>query len=166
MMSIGLAALLLSFGQVGLSAKGAADSLTATPTTDTETAARSAIAAQARAFSAAYVAGDLDALLDIYTDDAVAIAGARDPIIGREALAAYWQPSDRFEVVRHETVTHGLDIEGDIAIDHGIYRGATRATGSEEVQAFSGRYVIVWKRGEDGVWRMSHDMWAAHDEPR
>ncbi|WP_265587147.1 YybH family protein [Sphingomicrobium arenosum] len=123
-----------------------------------------AIAAAARAFSAAYVAGDVEALLDLYTLDGVAMAGGRDPLVGREALARFWQPNEAVAVVAHETVSDALELRGPaIAIDRGIYRGTTRRVESGEEASWGGRYLIVWEKGADGKWRMAEDMWAAFE---
>ena len=119
-----------------------------------------AIAERARQFSATYVAGDIDALMDYYTENAVGMPGARTPMVGREALYRYWRVPDGVEVIDHETVSEDLRIEGNVAIDRGTYRGSSRRNG--EVREFTGRYLVVWTRGEDGLWRMSEDMWASN----
>ncbi|WP_265569857.1 DUF4440 domain-containing protein [Sphingomicrobium nitratireducens] len=121
-----------------------------------------AIAARAEAFSAAYVAGDIDALMDFYTESAVGMPGGRRAIVGQAALRRYWTVPDGVEVEDHETVSEDLRIEGDVAIDRGTYRGSSKKDGT--LRVFAGRYLVVWKRGEDGKWRMAEDMWAATPE--
>ena len=117
-----------------------------------------AIAERARQFSAAYVAGDIDGLMDYYTEGAVGMPGGRTPMVGRAALHRYWRVPEGVEIVDHETVSEDLRVVGDIAIDRGTYRGSSRRNG--ELRVFEGRYLVVWTRGEDGLWRMSEDMWA------
>lgn len=111
-----------------------------------------------RAFSVAYVAEDIDTLVEFYTEDGVAISNARAPIVGRAALREYWQVGEGVDVLRHEAVSDELVIEGDFAYDRGTFAGATEYRG--EVREFSGNYLIVWRRGADGHWRMAQDMWA------
>lgn len=131
-----------------------------TPGGDAEARDAKAIAQRARQFSATYVAGDIDALMDFYTEGGVGMPGARTPMVGREALRRYWRVPEGVEVIDHETVSEDLRIEGNVAIDRGTYRGSSRRNG--EVREFTGRYLVVWTRGEDGLWRMSEDMWASN----
>ena len=119
---------------------------------------RDAIAETARAFSAAYVAEDIDALVEFYTENGVGIPGARAPVVGRAALLDYWQVGEGVDILRHRTVSDELVVEGNLAYDRGTFDGAVARGG--EVSEFGGNYLIVWRRGEDGQWRMAQDMWA------
>lgn len=121
-------------------------------------AQRDAIAQAARDFSAAYVAEDIDALVGFYTENGVGIPNADPHVVGREALLEYWQVGDGVDVIRHRTVSDELVIEGDLAYDRGTFEGAVERGG--EVSEFGGNYLIVWRRGDDGRWRMAQDMWA------
>ncbi len=116
-----------------------------------------AIATAARAFSAAYCAGDTTTLANIYTEDAVIIPPGRE-LHGRVDIARYFAPNPRRENVSHRTETASLEILGDMAIDRGTWHNTWRWDGGEP-QTASGVYLIVWRRGDDGAWRMSHDMW-------
>ena len=119
--------------------------------------ARSEIAAQSARFSQAYVDGDIDALIAIYSEDGVAAPGGRDFIRGRDALRLYWQPAEGVDVTEHRAVPVEIVVAGDHAYDWGHYSGATVAKG--ETRPFAGKYLIVWRREKDGAWRMVHDMW-------
>ncbi|GAB5534895.1 MAG: hypothetical protein Rubg2KO_11440 [Rubricoccaceae bacterium] len=117
-----------------------------------------AIVGQARAFSAAYVAGDTDALVTIYAEDGIAAPGGRDFIRGREALRAFWAPSPNASVLEHRLLPNELWIDGDLAYDWGTYEGVSQREGAEPA-SFRGKYLVVWQRDADGVWRMANDMW-------
>ena len=121
-------------------------------------AARTAIEAQARRFSQAYMDGDIDTLVGIYTEDGIAAPGGRDFIQGRAALRQYWQLPEGRTVSHHKTTSEELIVSGDYAYDWGYYEGAAGPTGGEQ-RPFRGKYVIVWRRDADGVWRMLQDMW-------
>jgi ketosteroid isomerase-like protein len=123
-----------------------------------EEEATAAIQAQALAFSAAYVAGDVDALVDIYTEDGMAAPSGRDFIVGREALRPFWTLPGHTRVLRHKTTPTSFVVDGNHAYDWGIYEGQSERDG-EVLPPFSGKYLIVWERGDDGVWRMAADMW-------
>lgn len=116
-----------------------------------------AIAAQSARFSKAYVDGDLDTLVSIYTADGVAAPGGRDFIRGREALREFWRTREGVDVISHKAVPEEISVAGRLAYDWGRYSGATRV--GSEIRPFGGKYLIVWERGGDGVWRMANDMW-------
>ncbi|MEO0556724.1 MAG: DUF4440 domain-containing protein [Bacteroidota bacterium] len=117
-----------------------------------------AIVAQARAFSAAYVAGDTETLVTIYAEDGIAAPGGRDFIRGRDALRGFWSPSPNSRILEHRLLPEELWIDGDLAYDWGYYEGVSQRE-SAEPSSFRGKYLVVWQRDADGVWRMANDMW-------
>jgi len=117
-----------------------------------------AIVGQARAFSAAYVSDDTDALLNVYAEDGIAAPGGRDFIRGRTALREFWAPSPNSTVLEHRLLPEELWIDGDLAYDWGYYEGVSQREGAEP-SSFRGKYLVVWQRDADGVWRMANDMW-------
>lgn len=136
-----------------------AGACTDAPPTPPDTAdVRADIEAQARRFSQAYMDGDLDTLVSIYTEDGVAAPGGRDFIVGHDALRRFWQLPDGRIVSHHQTTSKELIVSGDYAYDWGYYEGAAGPADGEQ-QSFRGKYVIVWRRDADGVWRMLQDMW-------
>lgn len=127
----------------------------AAPSPEAEAAA---IAAQSARFSRAYVEEDIDTLVSIYTEDGVAGPPGRGFVRGREALRRYWTVPPGSDVIRHRAVPEEIVVEGPLAYDWGHYSGATVADG--ETREFRGKYLIVWRKGEDGLWRMAQDMWS------
>ena len=123
-----------------------------------------AIQAQALNFSAAYVAGDIEKLISIYTENGMAAPGGLDFIVGRADLKPFWSPVEGRSILRHKTISESLVIDGDHAYDWGYYEGQG-AEGGEPGAPFEGKYVIVWERGGDGVWRMAADMWNSMPAP-
>ena len=117
-----------------------------------------AIVAQSERFSRAYIDEDLESLIAIYTEDAVAGPPGRDFVLGRNALRRFWQVAEGTDVVAHRAVPERIVIEDGIAYDWGHYSGAIASNG--ETRPFEGKYLIVWRKGADGVWRMAHDMWS------
>lgn len=119
---------------------------------------RAQIEAAGRAFSAAYVAGDTARIRTLYTPDAVLLPPG-GLIQGRDAIARYFAPNPRRSVVAHSMISDSLEINGDEAIDIGTWSQTSRPGGGGEPVTASERYLIVWRRGADGTWRISHDMW-------
>lgn len=115
-----------------------------------------AIAAAARAFSAAYVANDTMALGALYVDSAVALPVSRD-LVGRAAIRHYFAWPEGYRQVAHSLTLERLTIEGDIAVDLGRWH-STGQRGDNPPAAASGRYLVVWVRTPEG-WKMLYDMW-------
>lgn len=116
-----------------------------------------AIREQSAEFSAAFVRGDAEAMVAIYTSDAVIAPPGMGFLSGRQALLDYWSPKPGRKVTRHKAVPERIEIHGDLAYDYGLYAGATETQG--QTSAWGGKYLIVWRRGTDGTWRMAQDMW-------
>ncbi|HEU4451788.1 MAG TPA: nuclear transport factor 2 family protein [Longimicrobium sp.] len=124
-----------------------------------------AIHQASRDFSAAYVRGDAAAQAALYTPDAVIFPDRSEMITGREAIQAYWALRPGNRVTRHVATPTSIRVEGDLAYDYGVYE----VSGERDGQPWGpslGKYVIVWKRGEDGAWRMQLDMWNSRPQPR
>ncbi len=130
----------------------------AAPDTADASSAEAAIRRQSRRFSDAYVRGDTAALLAIYAPGAVAAPGERDFVRGRPALDSLWVLPAGRTVLRHVSTPVEIRVSGDQAYDWGYYEGQA-ARGGVPLDPFRGKYVIVWVRGDDGVWRIAVDAW-------
>lgn len=119
-----------------------------------------AIAAQSALLSASYVAGDIEALVTVYSPDGIAAPAGRDFIRGREALLELWALPANRKVIRHAATSVELIVDGDHAYDWGYYEGQVAVDGVPS-SPFRGTYTIVWRREQDGVWRIAMDMWSA-----
>ena len=53
--------------------------------------ARESIESSNRAFAAAFVRGDAQAVADLYTEDAELLPPGADAVVGRTAIAAFWK---------------------------------------------------------------------------
>jgi uncharacterized protein (TIGR02246 family) len=137
-------------------------SLSTRPAADAD---RAAIEELSRRFSAAYVRGDVDAMVAAYTPDAVIFPNNSEMLRGHEAIRGYWTLAPGQRITRHVAMPTEIRVEGDHAYDYGVYEVAGERNG----QAWGptlGKYVIVWRRGPEG-WRMHLDMWNARpQQPR
>jgi len=108
-------------------------------------------------WGAAYNAGDIDTLGEIYVEDAVFIAPGADPAWGREniktALSGFMGVLTDFEA----TADHVHAIGDDYAVEVGH---ATFNVPGEDGEPVPGAidYLIVWNKGDDGVWRFAYDI--------
>lgn len=128
------------------------------PSAQSAAADSAAIHRVSREFSAAYVRGDAAAMGAMYTDDAVIFPDRSEAIAGREAIQRYWTLAPGARVTRHVATPTQIRVEGDIAYDYGVYEIAGEQ-GGRTWGPSHGKYVIVWRRGADGAWRMQLDMW-------
>jgi uncharacterized protein (TIGR02246 family) len=116
-----------------------------------------AIEAASREFSAAYVRGDVDAMMALYTPDAVIFPNNSEMIQGEQAVRAYWTLAPGQTVTHHRATPTEIRVDGDHAYDYGVYEIAGTRDGTAWGPTH-GKYVIVWRRTGNG-WRMHLDMW-------
>ncbi|HEX2203021.1 MAG TPA: nuclear transport factor 2 family protein [Longimicrobium sp.] len=135
-------------------------SLSSRPASEADAAA---ITELSRRFSAAYVAGDAEAMAALYTPDAVIFPGNSEAITGTEAIRQFWTLAPGHRVVRHVATPTEIRVDGDHAYDHGVYEVAGERNG-EAYGPVPGKYVIVWRRTPQG-WRMHLDMWNLRPRP-
>lgn len=122
-------------------------------------AAVRAIKAQAARLSEAYMAGDIEGVVALYTEDGIAAAYNSDFVRGKDALLDLWQLPEGRTILHHASMPEEIVVDGDHAWDWGYYEGEAAQDG-ESPGTFGGKYVIVWERGSDGVWRMAMDAWS------
>jgi uncharacterized protein (TIGR02246 family) len=125
---------------------------------DTRAADEGAIRAIIEGWSAAAQAKDAAQFVSVYADDAVVMLAGVPDIRGlaaiREGISAMMQDpgfglsfeADRIEVAR----------SGDLAYETGSY--SMTMTGPDEKPATeTGHYVVVWRKGPDGAWKVVVD---------
>ncbi|GAB5565656.1 MAG: hypothetical protein Wins2KO_27190 [Winogradskyella sp.] len=108
-------------------------------------------------FSEAYMDGDVDTLVSIYTDDGMIFPNNRKILGGKKLLESYWTLPDDVKTLHHKVTAEEIIIENDTAYDYGYYEGKTLTKDNKEV-SWQGKYVIVWKK-IDGDWKIYLDIW-------
>lgn len=129
----------------------------ATPTrtvADTD-ADRAAVQAISDAWGAAARAGDPDAVIALYTDDAIIQPGGEPAARGREALADYFTAgfSEPFDITL-STDDIVVSDAGDMAYE----------VGSSAGPGWTGKYLVVYRKTVDG-WRIVADSWSVDPPP-
>ena len=113
----------------------------------------SEIIARSDAWDDALNAKDIDTLVDLYTSDARVMPPNGETGRGSDAVRA--QFGDMIDAgLTGELKTVELQVMGDTGYNVGTY--ILRA-GDET--ADTGKFIETWKRGQDGVWRISNDIW-------
>lgn len=123
-----------------------------------------ALAQISKQFSAAYMQGDAEKMTSLYTDDAVIFPGNSDLIRGKQAIRKYWTLAPGRTITHHKITAVEIKITGDFAYDYGYYE-ISGANNGEAWGPNYGKYLIVWKRGSDGAWKMHLDMWNSRPKP-
>lgn len=124
---------------------------------DARMAEASAVAEASAAFSRAYVAGDLAAIRSLYTHDALLLPpGGR--VQGVERIVRYFAPGPGRENLSHAMRSERVEIFDSVAVDAGTWSNTWRVDGGP-VREASDRYLVVWRRGDDGRWRIAYDVW-------
>jgi len=109
------------------------------------------------AFSKAYMSGDIDALISMYTDDGKIFPNNKKILSGKDELKDYWAVPEDVKILHHKVTPEEIHIENNIAYDYGYYEGKTLTKDNKEV-SWHGKYTIVWKK-TDGEWKIYLDIW-------
>ena len=107
----------------------------------------------AKSREAALNAGDADALADLYTSDTRLMPPGGEMASGRDAAHAIF--GDMIDAGIGGTLTSvEAKVNGDIGYNAGVFE---LMAGDALVD--TGKFIEVWQRGDDGVWRISNDIW-------
>lgn len=101
----------------------------------------------------AFTRGDVQACVDVYTDDAEIIPEDSPVVRGKRALREFFQDQVAREISFDTDSTLSL-VQGNLAIDQGTYRVRNVKLG-EDVEY--GEYLNVW-RNQGGRWRTYRTM--------
>jgi uncharacterized protein (TIGR02246 family) len=139
-------AALLMVGMIGLTVPAAAEDV------------RQSIEQVNAQFMEAFKAGDAATIASLYTDTAKMLPPDATEIAGHEAIQNEWQSwiDDGLKDLTLEAIE--VEASGDLAYEIGLFSIQAPAENNAMVTA-TGNYVVVWKRGGDGNWRLHVDTW-------
>jgi ketosteroid isomerase-like protein len=113
----------------------------------------SVITSRSANWEAALNAGDIDALVSTYAEDARVMPPNEKATTGRDAVRAAF--SGMIDAGLSGTLTSvNTAVSGDVGYNVGVY---TLLAGDEVVD--TGNYTETWRREEDGEWYMTNDIW-------
>lgn len=105
-----------------------------------------------------YAAGDTKALAAAYTEDAVMLPPDATRVAGHAAIQALWKSWIDEGLTKLTLKSTDVASSGDLAYEVGDFTLQVPVEGGNSKTA-AGNYVVIWKRGEDGVWRLKVDTW-------
>lgn len=119
---------------------------------------RQAIEQVNASFVEAFKAGDAATIASLYTETARMLPPDATEVAGREAIQNLWQSwiDDGLKDLTLEAVD--VEASGDLAYEVGLFSLQAPAENDAMVTA-GGNYVVVWKRGAEGQWRLHVDTW-------
>lgn len=129
------------------------------PTVDLA-ALKDSIQARERVWSATFIARDAAGIANLYTDDAVQVQSvSSEDRKGREAITKAMQAEfdTLVTVATREDITEDLIPAGPYLVEVGRY-AMTGTSKSNKPVSSSGRYLVLWRKDADGVWRLLRDM--------
>ena len=123
-------------------------------------ALKDAIQAREKEWSAAYLTGDGNAVAALYTEDAASIPGGGDWHRGRAGIAKDLQSQlDSVTFTTREDITEEvIPVGSDYVFEVGRYTASGTYKVGGKPRATSGRYVVLWRKDADGVWRLHRDL--------
>jgi uncharacterized protein (TIGR02246 family) len=118
----------------------------------------SEIAKRTSSFEAAFNRGDAAAVAAHYLPDATVLAPGATRIDGRAEIQNLWQSYVEAGVKDLQLTTVDLENHGETANEIGTYSLSAPDGNGSRVQS-SGKYVIIWKTDDIGVWHLYWDIW-------
>jgi uncharacterized protein (TIGR02246 family) len=109
-------------------------------------------------FVEAFQAGDAATIASLYTQSAKMLPPDATEVVGREAIQELWQGAIDDGV--KDLTLEAVDVEacGDLAYEVGSFSIQVPAENNAMATA-GGNYLVIWKRGADGRWRLHIDTW-------
>lgn len=105
-------------------------------------------------------AKDVEAVLALYTDDAVMLPDDGNMAKGKDAIGAFYKQwySGKDKLLKQQFDDTGLLMNGpDVAIETADFSGVSNVDGKDV--SFRGKNLIVWMRQTDGSWKILRDIW-------
>jgi uncharacterized protein (TIGR02246 family) len=112
-----------------------------------------------------YAAGDAKAIAEAYTEDGVMLPPDATVVKGREAVAKLWQSWIDDGLKNLKLKTTEVEVSGDLAYEIGDFSLDVPGEDGSMTPA-PGNYLVVWKKGSDGVWRLKVDTWNDAPAPK
>jgi len=115
----------------------------------------------ARTYVEPFRRGDVETWLEVFAEDAVALHNRRPADVGKAAIRAFGLAvHEHFNIERFDVNVREVRSSGDWVLTRGdfVSRFTLKADGSSPWGEEEGKFVLLWERQDDGVWRILVDM--------
>ena len=123
---------------------------------------REGIAAMQKSIIAASMAFDVNAMLELWTDDPVLLAPRHEPIVGKAALRRFFQEKKdqyaSYDMLAYDEQWNEVMVVGDYAYQWGTVSYRMKPPTGSEIGA-TVHAMRILKREEDGGWRVARAIW-------
>ena len=113
----------------------------------------------------AFKSKDVSTAISYYASDAAFLQPTGERIEGIDAIRELYQKvASTFDsdlLLR----SHDLEVSGDLGFDSGEYEEVLTNRATAQKQHFHGQYVIVFRLGRDGHWRIIQHVWTVVPNP-
>lgn len=103
--------------------------------------------------------GDVEEILDYWTDDAVVVPPGMPPVRGKDALRAYVTGTRSIPGFTISWHNDDVDISADGTMAWMLGTNVVEMEGESGLERSEGRVATVWRRESDGEWRCCLDLW-------
>ena len=111
-----------------------------------------------RQFEEAFARGDAAGCAAVYSEDAKILPPDSPALTGRQAGQEVWQSVINMGVKRVSLQTLEMEEMGDTAVERGAATVYIQGEDGQTMEA-SAKFIILWKRQSDGVWKWHWDCW-------
>jgi ketosteroid isomerase-like protein len=118
-----------------------------------------AIASQRDAWLAAFHGEDIAKMSQCVTEDHLVMPPNQPQRVGLNAAQEFWKAGFSAGKTAMAIHPHDLTIAGDVAVDRFSWKQRIELHDRDRTLADEGVCVWIWRRGEDGSWRIQSAIW-------
>jgi len=121
-----------------------------------------------KATMAKYVSGyeskDVETCVEVFTEDAIRMPPNGPAIFGSDGIRSYYQEWFESESLDVVVLPKEIEVAGNWAFAWGTYSAVVTTTSSGDQREDEGKWINVFKKGADGIWRFHRNIWNS-DKP-
>ena len=104
-------------------------------------------------------AGNLEANVETYAEDAVRIGSSEGVLVGKEAIRnAFKNFQEKYNVIKCDNQVEDIRVSGDLAVIRGSFSGTFVPKEEGEPIKKEGLWVTVYQRQTDGSWKKVYSL--------